>query len=316
MNRQLITDGEEPRARNSSILFKEAFDNKTLYVNATDILNNTMNEINSTTHIRTNSFSKDHIPDSNVSVSSLFSTLLPTATNSSNKDKPDIEQHKTESNFSINISNNNDTQLTENQSDINSVTTTSNLADIDSQTTLMSSETSTIHSDDSTTTTSPTSTITTTLAAVHANTRSSEPGTYIHSTTSAELMTKTSTPTQQKAETTTKIVSTLDSLYNNGNSSAPSSIESTVSTTSASVSISYETTNPSLYMSSSAFYDDLHAQNSNVRTHPDGDDTYWPVAVAVTVGVPAIIVFIVTITVLHRKRLGRQSKFLASAFYT
>lgn len=36
------------------------------------------------------------------------------------------------------------------------------------------------------------------------------------------------------------------------------------------------------------------------------DDRYWPAAVAVTVGVPAIIIIGVTIIVMHRKRLGRR----------
>ncbi|XP_052093865.1 uncharacterized protein LOC127729925 [Mytilus californianus] len=50
--------------------------------------------------------------------------------------------------------------------------------------------------------------------------------------------------------------------------------------------------------------------NSNLEVHNLGDkedDRYWPVVVAVTIGVPAIIIIGVTIIVMHRKRLGRRS---------
>ncbi|CAC5407460.1 unnamed protein product [Mytilus coruscus] len=49
---------------------------------------------------------------------------------------------------------------------------------------------------------------------------------------------------------------------------------------------------------------------SNLEVHSLGDkedDRYWPVVVAVTIGIPAIIIIGVTIIVMHRKRLGRRS---------
>ncbi|XP_063420322.1 uncharacterized protein LOC134705534 isoform X2 [Mytilus trossulus] len=50
--------------------------------------------------------------------------------------------------------------------------------------------------------------------------------------------------------------------------------------------------------------------NANLEVHNLGDkedDRYWPVVVAVTIGIPAIIIIGVTIIVMHRKRLGRRS---------
>ena len=36
------------------------------------------------------------------------------------------------------------------------------------------------------------------------------------------------------------------------------------------------------------------------------DDRFWPLAVALTIGIPTIIIIGVTISVMHRKRLGRR----------
>ncbi|KAL3866651.1 hypothetical protein ACJMK2_043934 [Sinanodonta woodiana] len=57
--------------------------------------------------------------------------------------------------------------------------------------------------------------------------------------------------------------------------------------------------------------DKLQIQQPTINPFLD-DDTYWPVAMALTIGIPSIIVFAVTITVLHRMR---KSKFMGANMY-
>ncbi|KAK3583538.1 hypothetical protein CHS0354_026122 [Potamilus streckersoni] len=57
--------------------------------------------------------------------------------------------------------------------------------------------------------------------------------------------------------------------------------------------------------------DKLQFQQPTLNPFLD-DDTYWPVAMALTIGIPSIIVLAVTITVLHRMR---KSKFMGANMY-
>ena len=47
-----------------------------------------------------------------------------------------------------------------------------------------------------------------------------------------------------------------------------------------------------------------------ISANYDNGDTFWPVAMALTIGIPTIIVFAVTITVLYRRRMNKPRSLL------
>ncbi|XP_033750775.1 serine-rich adhesin for platelets-like isoform X4 [Pecten maximus] len=136
--------------------------------------------------------------------------------------------------------------------------------------------------------------------------------------------------TTEEHKTTVHRVSNTDQIALNGTSLTTVSVTGsvsnlTVNTADIETTKSMETTTQNKALNTSqntdqASTETLSISDSGVQIrHQTGDaddDTYWPIAIAVTVGVPVIIVFAVTITVLNRKRLERPNRLATPAFFS
>ena len=54
----------------------------------------------------------------------------------------------------------------------------------------------------------------------------------------------------------------------------------------------------------------IDKQTSSINEFDDYGDTFWPVAIALTIGVPTIIVRGITITLLNRRRMHKRRGLL------